>query len=443
MGLFDLFKGKPKDYQKLNVDLTTKASKNAPRVVRDYQSGSGNLASPNEEATYRTSDLITSCVEYIAGTASQTKVKFLERSSDNKYEAVKDKKLLEIEKTPNPFFSWEDIITLAFKSYLLGGNSYITLEKVKGKFEIWNLTPPSKVAVVPNARNYIDGFIYDNETAYKASEVCHWKNHTINNQFYGQSYIASLIDQLVVEGYSTEELKSFYENSAVGQGIITSELPLTTRRVEDIREQFKLLYGQGKRERRGTMILPNGLKYETISLSPKDSMLLDTLDITEHRVLQLFHLNSMVLGGAKITTFRETKEAQQVAFNTAVRPLLISLEATLTNFFRIQFKKPELIVKFDFDRIPELSDSLADKTNSAKALWSTGIMSLNEARDLVGLPSLPIENANKHFLPSYLLGSEAMTIEDWTGESLAPTNQQPSPQGSTNTDGGSPDGTSR
>jgi len=170
-------------------------------------------------------------------------------------------------------------------------------------------------------------------------------------------------------------------------------------------------------------------------------MLLESLEVSEHRVLQTFHLNPLVLGGKLASYTNNPREVQKMAFNGAVRPLLYSLADKLTLFFKKSLKKDTIVVKFDFDRIPEIADSLSDKTTSAKTLWSTGIATLNEARDMVGLPQLETENANKNMIASYLFG-DGVPIEDLGKAPTGGNAGNGATTGSTDPNGGTADGVS-
>lgn len=419
------------------ASVSAKATKYTPRIIGDYADGANQLSDEDQEASYSTSDLIYSCVDYIATTAGQATIRIGEKDKSGKIVPIKDKKIQELfDYAPNDFNTWGDLIDIAVKSRLLTGNSYITLEKVGSKYEMWCLVPPSKVTVVPDKKKFVNGYMWNDEVAYKTEEVCHWRNKVIVNEYYGQSAVTALIDQLLLEGYGTEDLKQFYENSSIGEGVLSSEFPLTPEQVEKLRQQFRETYSQ-QGNRHSAVVLPNGMKYDSITINPKDAMILDSLNISEHRVLQTFHLNPLVLGGKLESYTTKTKEVQQMVFNTAVRPLLYGLADALTLFFKRNTGKP-YVVYFDFDRIPELSDSMSDKSEYAKTLWSTGIASLNEARDLVGLDRIDHANADKHFLPSYLLGSDVNTIEDLDLANL-PDNENMSTPGSTDPQGGNPD----
>ena len=417
-----------------------KATAALPKIVGDYADGGGQLATTQEEGSYATSDLIYACVDYIASTASQAGLQIHEKDAEGKLTPIKDKKIVRLfGYAPNDFYTWGDFIDLAVKSYLLSGNTYMTYEKNGSNLEMWCLTPPSKVTVVPDRKNYVTGYMYNDEVAYKVDEVCHWKNNTVSNEFYGQSAIKPLLDALILEGYGTEDLKSFYENSSVGEGVLTSEFPLTVEQIDQLRDQFKGLYGQ-EGSRHSAMIMPNGMTYSNITMSPKDSMLLESLEISEHRVLQSFHLNPLVVGGKLSTYTTNSRELQQMVFNGAVRPILYSMADNLTLFFKKLLKNDSIVVTFDFDRIPELADSMSDKAGNAKTLWSTGLATLNEARDMVGLPKVDHENANKNMIASYLFG-DGIAIEDLGKPTNEPAGNSQT-TGSTDADGGTPDNVS-
>lgn len=424
-------------------NIYIKASKNTPEIARLYQNGQRKDANSSHEETFATSDLIYSCVDYIAKTAAQAELKIGIVDKDGKIAPVKDKKLQEMfDTSPNNGYSWYEMKELIVQSYLVSGNAYISFEKLSKGYEMWAMLPPSKVEVVPSETNYIEGFLYDKKIAYSADEMIHIKNTNLSNEYYGKSAIERLVDYLLVEGNGVEDLKSFYENASVGQGVLTTPNPMSKDQVENLRQEFRNKYAS-KTERHSTMILANGLEYRTVKVSPKESMLLESFNITEHRVLQMFHLNPLVLGGRLESYTTHTQEVQKMVFNGAVRPIIRKIEASFSQFFKRVLKNPAIVCWFDLDNVPELDTPLSTKADVAKTLLTNGILSVNEAREMLNLPKLATENADKHWLPSFIVGSNITFIEDWNGEMLSPVNQQPAIQGSTNPQGGAPDGVSR
>ena len=401
------------------MEKVTRAQK---ELLTSYQNGAGALAQGNEENYLATSELVFSCVDYISKAASQAIPRIYEvdpKTGDKK--PVKDKKLQAWVSQPNPFWTWGDIIELTIQGILLSGGAFLTHEMVKGNYETWFLGPPSGVKIVPDTRAYIKGFIYQDKVSYKPDEVCYIKNPTLNNFYYGMPAVRPLFDTLMLEASAIDELQTFYKGSNIVTGILRSELPLTTEQVEELREQFNALYGSGGEYRRGTAVLPAKMDYKAIQANPKDAMLIDSLQISEQRVLRVFKLNALALGGEASST-THPQELMKAVFNTAVRPYLYKIESQLTLFLRQKFKKPNIVFTFDFDRIVELETSLDTKSTAAKTLYSTGVASLNEARDLVGLAKLNTKYADMNVLASYLFGSDFQYIQEVNSESRNPGN---------------------
>ncbi|RLB72524.1 MAG: hypothetical protein DRH06_11340, partial [Deltaproteobacteria bacterium] len=303
---------------------------------------------------------------------------------------------------------------------------------------------PSKMVIQPDNKNYVKAYVYNEKTSYKKDEMVHFKNVTINNEFYGVSAVQSIVDTLKLEAAGIKDLTQYYENSGIPAAVLESEYGLTPEQMTSLRQQFEDVYHLD-RKRHSTLVLPNGSKFRPIQANPQELQLLESLSISADRVMRQFNLNPIVLGGGdsiQFTTYVD--KVVKLVFNTAVRPILYDMADKLALYFQVKLQDPTITVECDFDRIPEIGTSMSEKSESAKTLFSTGIMSMNEARDEVGLPRLKAEAADFHFLPSYLMGSNIQTIEsfdpntdtgdgteDGGGDSEEPTGST-DPQGGTN-----------
>jgi HK97 family phage portal protein len=425
------------------VQKVTHAQK---ELVTAYADGGNNLAKSKEENYLSTSELIYSCVDYISKAASQaTPLLYTVNPKTKERKPVKDKRLDAWIRMPNPYWTWNDLIEVTIQGILLGGGSYLTHEMAQGSYETWFLGPPSSVNIIPDKSKYIKGYIYNDKIPYKPEEVCYIKNPSLNNAYYGQPAVKPLLDTLLLEAESIDELRTFYKGSTILAGVLKSELPLTPEQIEDLREQFNSLYGAGGKFKRGTAVLPAKMDYKQIQASPRESMLLDSMEISETRVLRVFKLNALALGGEHTAT-SHPQELMKSIFNTAVRPYLYKIEAQMTLFLQKKFKNPDLIFEFDFDKIVELETSLDTKSTAAKTLYSTGVATLNESRDLLGLPKLNTEYADNNVLASFLFGENFTYIQELTPEgrkavqNAANTGNNPAGDaGSTDPQGGTAD----
>lgn len=420
--------------------VTTKASKFHKDALEDYKDGSNSLAKSSEENSFHTSELVFSCVDYIGKAASQVVPKVGKIDKSGKFVALPAKdKLTTWIQSPNPFFTWGELIELQVQALLLSGTAFMTMELNKGRWESWFLGSPSSVKIVPHATNYIDGLIWKDKIAYKAEDVCIVRNPTINNLYYGVPAVRPLLDTLLLESYAIEDLKSFYENSSLLTGLLESEYALSPEQTEAIQSQFQALYGKDGTKRGGTAVLPSGLKYNPIQASPQDAKILDSLQISDKRVLRVFKINALALGGESTSTSRP-QDLMKTVFNTAVRPYLYRIEDNITLFLQNKFKDPTLKFMFDLDRVVELETSLDVKSDAAKTSYSTGLSTLNEARNMIGLPRVEAENADKNILAAYLFGTGAQYVQDGTPVGLQQTTTPVTGgAGSTSPDGGAAD----
>ena len=446
MGWFGLFNSTKSSetsmdsFDGLREIITTtqqKATKASTKYFDTYEGGNSPLSKKSEENFLHSSELVFSAIDYVSKAASQALLVIKKvNAKTGDLEPVTDKKLLLWEKSPNQFQSWGEFIELIVQGMFLSGNSYISHELVKGRFESWFLGPPSNMKVVPDSKRFISGYIYKEKIAYKPDEVIHFKNPTLNNIYYGVPSVRPLLDTLLLEASSIQELKQFYDGSNILSGILQSEYNLSPEQIESVRTQFKELYGKNGLERRGTVVLPSSMTYNTVQATPRDAMLLDSIMVSEKRVFRAFKLNPIALGGVEQAT-SHPQELMKATFNTAVRPYLYKLQDQLTVFLQSKFGG-DIICYFDLDRITELETPLETKANASKTLYSTGVASLNEARNLVGLPSIEDESADKHILASYLFGADAVYIEDASPQSLKGGGVT-QPTGSTDPQGGAAD----
>lgn len=428
--MFDWFKQKPKDSsveQKAFSVSVEKSSGALPEYVKDYESGGKRPSTETNYTTYSTSDLVNSCVNYITETGGLVKFRIGQKDKDGKIQPVKDRKVRELfETSPNPFYTWQETTENLIQSYLLAGNAYMNIELLK-KYELWNLEP-HKMKVVPDTTNYLAGYLYNDKISFLPEEVMHVRRANSNNQYYGSSAVMECIaDPLLLEAYGIGDLKEFYENSSVGGGVLTSEFPLSPEQIVSIREQFVENYGKGTK-RHSMIVLPNKMSYSSIKLSPKDSMLLDSLGIADDRILRVFRLNRIVLGGGTESFGTHPEEVLKMVFTTAIKPIVEKIASQLQLFFQTLLNKTDVIVYCDYDNIPYMQSNIETKAEAVIKLWTSGLASINEGRDLLGLPEVDHPNYNIRFLPSYLLGTTPTSVEDYqVGMSLAPTNQQPAP----------------
>ena len=423
--------------------------KSLPLAVEKASKANGELLDAVQDSTdylsfYEKSDIVFSCVSFASDIISQINFN-IEEIKNGENIPIKDEKILNWFLQPNPFQSMAEVIYLYMQSYFLTGNSYLTFEKVGGKIESW-VIPPNKIKIVPDKKQYIKGFLVADKIAYKPNEIIFFKNPSLSNNYYGQSYLATAIDPLKIEGYVVEDLLTFYDNSLIAQGIFTSEFPLTKEQIDNLHEQFEALYGRTGRKRHGHLIVPNNLKYQSMKLNPKDGLLLDSLNISAEKIYKIFRLSPSLLGNPANGTDvngTELKEYKKIYINNFIRPIINRLVKQWETFFRKITKNPNIVITPDYRGIPEVNTALEEKIDSVKQAVSIGLLNHNEGRKEVGYKPVEGEYMDAYFAPSYLTGTNPLDLVSGDSLNLSPSNSNPNPQSSSSPDGGSDDGVNR
>lgn len=412
MGIFSIFK--KEDKQPTNIIAQ-------PLEYKTTRASKLNLNISQEDVTqyqdvFPQVDAVYSCVSFASDICSQIEFK-LYKKTDSGLEEYTHPALSTWLQQPNPFTSMSETIKVYIQSYLLTGKAFITFEKVGKQFEGWVLNP-AKIKIVPHAKKFIEGFTYADSVAYKANEVLYFRNPVGTDLYGGLSPLATLVDALEIDGYASEDLKDYYKNSLVAQGIFSSEYPLTTDQTESLREQFKRLHSLGKSARHAHIIAPNNMKFTPMKVSPKDGLLLESLGITENKIYKVFRLPSVLVGDSfKNTNGTEVNALKVNYINSYIRPMLFQLTQNWTTAFRRILKEEDIVIVPDYSNIPEVNTALTEKIDSVKDAVSTGLLTRNEGRETLGFDR--VKNAkymDAIYAPAYLLGTQNTDLV--TGESL-------------------------
>jgi len=425
MSLFNWSKEVPTAPDNLGGASIPFGSTYTTRTVK-HLAGSDASATPaasdmGVDDTYTTSDLIYKCVEYIASTISQLKLDIKQESKDgNILEPIKDKKLQALfDNSPNDYQTWSELLYIDALATQLTGNSYLTFEKVKGKYEMWVITTPQKMQIqVDKVSGIVTGYKHGDLVEYSTDEIIHNKLPTLGNNYYGTSAIQALIDQLLLEGYGTQDLIKFYKNGLTGTSILTSEQPLTKNQSKELTDTLSKDFNISGKSRQSLIVLPNNLSIKPLRINPAEAQLLDSLTISEDRVLSAFKLHKMALGGKIDTYTHNINELLELQFSNAIRPRINMFVDKLQSFLRRVTNNQKLVIKVDYSNLPEIKLAKLVHQDTARNLYVSGLCSLNEARDILGLPSIDAMLANENHLPSYLIGTDLLTIQNITEESI-------------------------
>lgn len=172
--------------------------------------------------------------------------------------------------------------------------------------------------------------------------------------------------------------------SGVPDGVLSHPGRLTEDEAEALRAQWVGRSATG--QRRGTAVLQGGMTYEPISWSAADLQFVEQRQMSSTEIARLFGVPAPLISapvpGSSSLTYRNLESVRAEYVMLAIQPITDRLEAAfgelLPSTQRVRFR---------------LSDALRADSRTRFDVYqigiSTGVLTVNEARELEGLPPRP------------------------------------------------------
>ena len=167
-----------------------------------------------------------------------------------------------------------------------------------------------------------------------------------------------------------------YQNNVVGNGALPLGILETDGRLSDItakklRESWESVYG-GVRNSGKTVILEEGLKYKSLSLTPNDLGLLDSRKTHTELTEEIFNLPKGMLSSSTVI---QNEEYLKFTLN----PILSAIEGALNKTLLLEEEKEEGYY-FRFDVTELLKASFKEQVETISNATKNGLMTINEGR---------------------------------------------------------------
>lgn len=198
----------------------------------------------------------------------------------------------------------------------------------------------------------------------------------------------------------TVELSKYTENAAkkyFKSGMHVSGILSTDARIQDETKRDAIRQAwvdSQKKNGSGLAVLEYGMKYSPVSANSKEAQLLESRLFNLQEIARFFNINPVLLGDLSHSSY-STIEASLLEFVTHTLYPYITL---IENELRRKLLKPsEHGLYIDLDAGFILKSDKNSQANYLKTLVSSGIMTINEARQQLGLN--PMEEGDKLIIP--------------------------------------------
>lgn len=272
----------------------------------------------------------------------------------------------------------------AFWLKIRNGQQVVALRQLPPDKIILNLQPPTPTdpTVIENY-HYIDKINGQPiDVIYEPRDIIHFKKPNPNNPFRGYGAVEALAETIDLDNLTTETTTQFFKNGAINNFVLSTESKITDDQLKRLRAEMRATYG-GVSNAYKTMILGGGLKPVDISFSNKDQEFLGQLEWYRDKIMYGFGNTKASLGMIDDVN-RASHEGSIIEWQrNTIKPDMQSLVDTLNEFLVPEFGK-NLVLGF-CDPVPE---DRADDIQEVKDLYPIGIITLNEAREIVDLDPL-------------------------------------------------------
>lgn len=267
---------------------------------------------------------------------------------------------------------------------------------------------PDKVELIIGADGIVTGYKYKitvdgktKEELYEPDEILHIKIPHPANQYRGHSVVEGIATSLDIDTNTLEASKSFYQNGMMSQFMLTTENKLTQDQLKKLKAEMKAAYG-GTKNFWKVPIFGGGIKPQSVQMSSRDAQQIDQQAWLRDKIMAAFKNTKASLG---ITEDVNRANAESTLLNwkqSTIKPKMCRIVDALNEYLVPRYGD-NLVLGFK-DPVPE---DMTRKVADAKELYTSGIITQDEAREMVEYDALtesqkPKEPANEDNPPKAL-----------------------------------------
>ena len=295
---------------------------------------------------------------------------------------------------PNSKYNHFNFMKLLIESAILKGNGYAyivrdenlnvkELQLIDADFVTPMIQPDGTVKYIVNGMNQ----------AIDAINMIHIYMH-LDNTHRGISTI-KYADMALHGAHAAEtHSENFFKSGAGLMGVLKASAPLTNEQKRQVAESWRLSIANTMGG--GVAILPQGLDFEAISISPEDSQLLETRKYNVVEIARFFNISPIKLFDLSSVSYSSLEQTNLSYLQDTILPFTQLME----DEFNLKLFKPsevgKIMVDFDYSVLVQ-----TDKTTEAEyytKLLTNGVLTVNDVRSKLGYEPSEEEGSDKHWM---------------------------------------------
>lgn len=298
-----------------------------------------------------------------------------------------------LNRKPNGIMTHYNFFKMMLESVMLRGEAFAYIERDERlRVKALHYIDADNVTVVKKG-NELKYIISGQPAAIDAVNMIHLYQHIDVNTMRGISVVRYASLTLGNASDAEKHSSNFFKSGANLSGIIKASATLTNEQKKQIRESWSTAFS-GNHNDVSVAILPQGLDYQPISVSPEDAQLLDSRKYEVVEIARFFNISPVKLFDLTNSSYNSLEHTQLSYMQDTIYPYIQMMVDEFNTKLFTPSEQERYEIEFNFAQLLE-----TDKTSQAsyfKTLLVNGIMSLNEVRERLDLPK--VENGDVHFI---------------------------------------------
>ena len=366
-------------------------------VPLNYDVGQATYPDANFESFasegYGKSEIVHACIRELAVSAASPRYYVQAPAVDGGAVEITAGALYDLTSKPNPTSDWYSFIENLVTFLMVAGNAYTLKERNRaGKVSALYHLRPDRVRIIGGDHG-AEGYVYTvggKDYSIPVEDICHLALPNPGGDLYGLSPLQVLARNVNLDLNMTDFAKVYFQNAGVPSGLLKIKRRLNSQEEASvIRSRWRSQFG-GKSNFHRVAILDEDADYVPMANSPKDMALPELHDLTESRICAVFGVPAILVGanvGLQRSTYSNYREARMAFHSETLEPMVSRILRHFNRNMMDDYPGNETLT-VDWAAMRSGLDDREAMTSRVTGLFAGGILTLNEARDQLGLEAV-------------------------------------------------------
>lgn len=288
---------------------------------------------------------------------------------------------------PDEKYNHFNVFKMAIESVIIKGNAYFLIER-DSRLNVKALHYVCADYVQPMLQpdGTVKYLVTGMKEAVDAVNMIHLWMH-IDENFNGISLLRYAWNTLKGAADAENSAAKFYRGGAGLNGVLKANATLTNDQKKQIRESWNQAFSA---EGNGIAVLPAGLDYQPVQVSPEDAQLLESREFNVVEIARWLNISPIKLFQLDEVSYSSMESTQLYFLSDTVQPYCNMIEEE----FNRKCVKPSEVgrIGVSFNFIKALRTNRKDQADYYRSMISMGVYSIDEVRGELGLPK--VEDSN-------------------------------------------------